>query len=174
MFTCFGVDKPVWVTELAEKGDSDQPLSLAIQARYVVMGNVRGLAAGVKTIVWYALTTPNDNYDQQLLFDDWSPKPAFYAFKTLVRELKGYEYQQTIGDASVEAYVFISPSSRQEKVVAWGSGKLTFDSASRLRVVDRYGNITEVEDGGHGDYDGKQNNVIIYKVSHEPSFIQSY
>ena len=54
MVTCFGLDKPVWVTELAEHGYPNDPDSLAKQARYVIKGNVRGLAAGVSKIIWYA------------------------------------------------------------------------------------------------------------------------
>ena len=173
MFTCFGVDKPIWVTELATHGNPDDPSDLAEQARYLIKGNVRGLAAGITNIIWYSLIT-NDSHNQGLLFDNLEPKPAFNAFQTLVRELRGFDYQQTIANNSVEAYVFKSPGSGREKVVAWGRGKLTFESASRLRVVDRNGNITDIEDGGLGDYDGKRNNVIVYKVSHEPSFIQSY
>jgi hypothetical protein len=57
------VNKPIWVTELAEHGYAGNPDSLAQQTRYVIQGHVRGLAAGVENITWYALTTPNDSYE---------------------------------------------------------------------------------------------------------------
>ena len=50
-------------------------------------------------------------------------------------------------------------------------GTLTFEPASQLRVVDRYGNVTLVDDGDSGDLDGIQNDIILYKMSDEPVFI---
>lgn len=168
--TCFGVDKPVWVTELAEHGYSGDPDSLAQQARYVIRGYTRGLAAGVENITWYALSTPNDSYEQGLLFDDGTPKPAFYAYKTLTSELAGYEYAHTLDKDRVEGYVFQNPC-RQEKTVAWGSGSLTFAPAEELRMVDREGNVTVVVDGGAGDMDGAQNEAVELQLSADPVFV---
>jgi hypothetical protein len=169
--TCFGVDKPVWVTELAEHGYAGDPDSLAQQARYVIQGYVRGLAAGVENITWYALTTPNDSYEQGLLFDDWTPKPGFYAYRTLTSELAGYAYARTLDVGGVEGYVFRNPCD-QEKVVAWGSGWLILEPAGRLRVVDREGSVTFIVDGGTGDLDGVRNGAVELQLSADPVFVQ--
>lgn len=96
MAACFGVHKPVWVTELAEHGYSNNPASLVQQARYVIQGYARGLAAGVENITWYALVTVNDAHEHGLLFDDFTPKPAFYAYQTLTAELAGYTYARML------------------------------------------------------------------------------
>jgi hypothetical protein len=173
MSTCFSIDKPVWVTEISEHGYEGNPGSLAQQARYVIQGNVRGLAAGVEKLVWFALVTPNNIYEQGLLYDDFSPKPAFYAYKTLISELEGFDYSQTLDVEDVEAYVFES-SIGDEKVVAWGNNTFTFTSVSQLRVVDRDGTVTWITDGGPGDLDGTQNNYIVIQISSEPVFIQPF
>jgi len=76
--TCFGVNKPVWVTELAEHGVITDPGSLNNQAYYVIKGYSRRLAAGIKNITWFALAEPNNSDYQSLLYLDFSPKPAFY------------------------------------------------------------------------------------------------
>lgn len=191
MRTCFGVDKPVWVTELAEHGYSDDPDSLANQARYVIRGYVRGLAAGVENITWYALTTPNDGFQQSLLFDDWTPKPAFFAYQTLTSQLSGHTYSH---DRSSwlsddydsceegirgyhyvrEAYVFGTPCG-QEKTVAWSDeeepGSLAFAPADQLRVVDREGEVTLIEDGGAGDADGVEDGSVELQLSPDPVFV---
>ncbi|MBI1877143.1 MAG: cellulase family glycosylhydrolase [Chloroflexi bacterium] len=169
MRTCFGVNKPVWVTELAEHGYANNPASLTQQARYVIQGHVRGLAAGIENITWYALTTPNDSYEQGLLFNDWTPKPAFYAYKTLTTELKGYKYARTLSVSNGEGYVFSTPCG-QEKTVAWGSGSLAL-GGGRWRVVDRRGNISLISDGGPGDTDGAQNGTVKLQLSTDPLFI---
>jgi hypothetical protein len=170
MTTCFGLNKPVWVTELAEHGYPNNPDSLAQQARYVIRGYARGLAAGVENITWYALVTPNDSYHQGLLFDDLTPKPAFYAYKTMTAELGGYAYARTLNVPNVEGYVFATPCGH-EKTVAWGSGRLTFPGG-RLRVVDRWGNETFIADGGAGDADGAQNGIVTLQLSADPVFAQ--
>lgn len=171
MQTCYGVQKPIWVTELAEHGYAYHSASLMQQARYVIQGYVRGLAAGVANITWYALTTVNDNYQQGLLFDNLTPKPAFYAYQTLTSELNGYEYTGTLGQADLEGYVF-QEAAGQVKTVVWGSGSLSF-LARQIRLVEYQGNATLIEDGGSGDIDGLKNGSIQLQLGLNPIFIQS-
>ena len=154
-----------------------------MQARYVIQGYARGLSAGVENITWYSLDrAPYDPYYQSLLNDDFSPKPGFYAYKTMTAELTGYTYSHDrnvwVYDGSErgysyvkEAYVFENGSG-QEKTVAWGSGTLAFAPADQLRVVDRQGNVTFIVDGGAGDADGTQNGTVTLQLSTEPVFVQ--
>jgi O-glycosyl hydrolase len=175
MSTCFEVNKPLWITELAEHGVVTDTASLNQQARYVIQGNVRSLAAGAKKIVWYALTTPSDAYDQALLFTDLSPKPAFTAFKTLSTELRDYQYLATVNAPNVEGYVF-SALAQANKTVAWvsgvSSGVLTLTPASQVRVVDRDGHVVTVNDGSISDLDLSINGTIQLRMTIEPLFIQ--
>lgn len=165
---CFGVDRPTWLTELAEHGYEDNPGSLAQQARYVFQGYARALAAGMKNVCWFSLVTPPyDPYQQGLLFDaDWSPKPSFYSYQTLTYELTGYQYSHALGTPNVEGYVFRA-SSGDEKVLAWSQGEtlqtgsLTFAPADQLRVVGRDGQVTIVVDGGPGDADQIPGSVTV-------------
>jgi hypothetical protein len=168
--TCFGVDKPLWVTELAEHGFAGDAASLAGQARYVIQGYARGLAAGVVNITWYALTSPNDPYEQGLLYGDWTPKPAFHAYQTMTSELAGYEYIRSPEIADGEAYTFVDLCGR-EKTVAWGSGVLTVRGAGPARIVDRWGNVLFVQDGGSNDEDGMLNGSIALQLDLEPVFV---
>jgi len=169
MRTCFGVNKPIWITELAEHGYANDTNSLNQQARYVIQGHVRGLAAGVKNITWYALSTPNDSYQQALLFDDLAPKPAFYAYKTLTTELDGFEYARTLTIAAGEGYVFKRPCG-PEKTVAWGSGSYTLTAGS-VRIVNRTGTAKTVLDGAAEDMDQIKDGKIKLQLSADPIFI---
>ena len=173
MSTCFSVNKPLWVTELADHGIVTTTASLNQQARYIIQGNVRGMAAGAVKIVWYALTTPNDDQDQALLFSNLSPKPAFTAFKTLSAQLRGYQYLSTLNTPGVEGYVFSAPASAN-KTVAWSSssGLLTFAPASQLQVVDRQGNVGTINDGSASDQDHSFNGSIQVQMTIEPIFFQ--
>jgi hypothetical protein len=164
--TCSQVNKPVWITELAEHGNPDEPITLPQQARYVIQGHARGLAAGAENITWFALITPfYDKADQGLLYDDLSPKPAYYAYQTLTSELTGWDYAYTLNVANVEGYVFRN-SQGEEKTVAWANGTvgvpvpLTIAPTSQVRLVDRAGVVTDVQDGGTGDLDGQVNSSV--------------
>jgi hypothetical protein len=171
MSTCFGVVKPVWVTELAEHGYADSPTSLATQARYVVQGYARGLSAGVQNITWFALVTPLHDYGQGLLFEDWSPKPAFYAYRTMTEQLSGHLFSSALYVPGGEAYVFATPCG-QETTVVWGSGVLEFAPAYRARIVDRENNMKCIADGGADDADGTPNGAIGLQLSAEPVFVR--
>lgn len=166
--TCFGLDKPIWLTEVGEHGYASELDSLGQQARYVFQGYARALAAGVENVTWFALVSPPyDPWEQGLLYeDDWSPKPAFYAYQTLTYELTGYQYSHTLDAPTAEAYVFRNGSG-EEKVMAWSwgepleSGYLTFTPADQLRVVDRDGRVTFVQDGGPEDANQTPGSVTI-------------
>ena len=170
MQACFGFDKPIWVTELAEHGYAGLPHSLSRQARYVIQGYVRGLAAGVENVTWYALVTPNDSYEQGLLYDDWTPKPSYIAYRALTSQLTGYEYTATLDLRDGEGYLFRNPCG-QEKTVAWGSGTLTFAPVWRLDVIDREGFLRTIYDGHGGDEDGVYNGAVKVQLTEEPVFI---
>jgi hypothetical protein len=175
---CYGVEKPVWVTELGEHGYAADASSLAQQARYVIQGYARGLAAGVENITWFALVSPPyDPHEQGLLFEeDFSPKPAFYAYQALTSELGGYSYADTLAIPGVEGYVY-RDENQEEKIVAWWaaewppSGSITLAPTGRVRVVDREGNVTHVEDGGAGDLDGIRNSVVKLRLTIDPVFL---
>jgi hypothetical protein len=172
MQACFGSSKPIWITEIAEHGYENDPSSLDKQARYVIQGNVRALAAGVKNITWYALSTPNDSYQQGLLNDDWTPKPAFYAFQTLTKELKFYTYSRTLTIPGGEGYVF-QDGCGTEKTVAWGAGaSLWLNGWTKAHTVDYLGNSQTIQDGGAGDADGRVDGSISLSLTAGPMFFE--
>ncbi|MBN1657361.1 MAG: cellulase family glycosylhydrolase [Anaerolineae bacterium] len=175
MATCFAVEKPVWLTELAEHGYPDRPSTLEQQARYVIQGHARALAAGAVNITWFALVSPPyDPNDQGLLYSDFTPKPAFYTYQTLTGELAGYTYSHTLDAPGVEAYAF-TDAGGQTKIVAWAWGEalqpayLTMPGADQVRRVDRNGNVTYVADGGEGDMDGAENGSIQIELPAPPA-----
>jgi hypothetical protein len=175
--TCFGLSKPVWVTELGEHGFADSPAWLAQQARYVIQGYARGLAAGIENITWFALVSPPyDPFAQGLLYQsDWSPKPAYFAYQTMTRELADHVYAYTLDNDDVEGYVFRG-TAKGAKTVAWNRypaepASLAFPGLSRLRVVDLTGRINLVRDGGPDDLDGTQNGSISLRMTADPVFV---
>ena len=168
MRVCAGVDKPIWITEMGQHGRAGDLGSLGQQANYVLQGYARALSVGVKNITWFALVSPwYDTHQQGLLYeDDWSPKPAFFTYQTMVRELTGYRYSRTLDVPKVEGYAFRNHLGH-EQVLAWSwgeeleSGSLTFAPANVLRVVDREGQATYIQDGSWRDADDTAGSVTI-------------
>jgi hypothetical protein len=182
MEVCFGISKPVWITEVAGHGYPDDQESLDEQARYVIMVYARALSAGVENVTWFSLDQPPyDPFGQALLYPDFSPKPAYFAYQMLTRELDGFfDYSHNRNDCSwdssgvscsIEAYIFKNDFG-SEKTVAWGSGQLAFKT-DHLRLVDRQGNVTFILDGRAGDEDGELDGFVNLQLSAEPVFISS-
>jgi hypothetical protein len=172
---CHGVNKPLWITELAEHGYPGLPATLDQQARYVIQGHVRSLAVGAVNITWFALVSPPyDPSEQGLLYQEvYTPKPAYYAYQTLTSELAGYDYVRPQSAQNAEGYVFRNAQG-QEKTVAWSwgaagtSGMVDFAQTNQLRMVDRSGNVTLIQDGGAGDADGVANGTVVVRLPTVP------
>jgi hypothetical protein len=195
LITCYGVNKPLWITEtgfhgMTNPGTSDWTLDN--QARYVFTVYARSLSFGVENITWYALKinpSVNGGDYQGLLYDsrdpglENQPKPAFYAYQTLARELTGYHYSASVGGLSnAEAYVFTNMCD-EKKIIAWynetsGYTPLALLQASSAKLVYRpYNNgspsVQTILDGGAGDLDGAVNESITLALTLEPVIIQS-
>lgn len=177
MSTCFGVNKPLWLTELGQHGWPDDAASLADQSRYVIQGPVRALSAGAGKVIWFALVSPPyDIYEQGLLYQaDWSPKPAFDTFYMLSTELDGYRYASGASVPGVEGYLF-NRAGYPDKRVVWSrdpqtSASMTFDAATRLRIVHMDGTVTIVNDGGTGDQDKLPNGSIRILITQDPVLV---
>lgn len=81
------------------------------QARYLVRTLVSALAAGVAPNIWYswkdAGTDPsNDQHHFGLLLPDGSPKPAFLALQTMLRQVGALRYACPVQRAGVEGAIF--------------------------------------------------------------------
>jgi len=204
---CHNVIKPQWLTEIGDHGihpdniDALDPLrvddTLENQARYVFTVHARGFASGAENITWYALKivpTLTDYDHQGLLYDERDgllenePKPAYYAYQTMTRELGDYRFDQWVSfdprtRPAAEAYQFkhmAGATAGNPKLVAWSN--FTSDvpltlARSSIRVVSRPGNGIFAEefivtDGGSMDADGAVNGSISFNLKLEPVIIE--
>lgn len=178
MLTCHGVDKPLWFTEIAASSGREGNHDLEWQARYVPQVYTRAFSIGVGNITWYGLTTPNQTDEQGLLFEDFSPKPSFFAYRTMTTQLKDFKYARTLSEAgNVEGYAFQN-STGSEKYVLWQdeantseNAQYTLNPANQVLVVDYLGRESIVLDGGSGDMDGSQNGIVVLRITQDPVYI---
>jgi len=153
------------------------------QSQYVVQGFARGMAAQLPVIIWFTLADYPDPRQYGLLYADLSPKPAYYAYQTMTTELRGYSYLRTIPASElgtehtdIEAYEFVDGTGKRKVVLT-----LTWDpqqdrrvafTATRLRVVDKYGSEVVINDGGEGDLDRTQNGKITINATLDPHYME--
>ncbi len=138
----------VWVTEVNWPLKGTGPYSPVAgrpnvtedeQASYLVRYYVLLLAAGfVERIYWWQLAAPGYG-----LVDtrggSWRRRPAFAAFRTLVRELDGSEFIGRDGRGPVRVFYF--KKGGEYKAVAWSAGRpqeFEFERPAR-RVLNRDG-----------------------------------
>lgn len=129
--------------------------TLENQARYVFKVYARGLAYGLTNIEWYGIkvlpqNTPTDF--QGLLYDsrdgalNGKPKPAFYAFQTLTKEMPYPSFDKTMIGADqfnreAEAYQFNTCKGKTivgwTNTVAWKD--LPIPGAKSVSIISRPG-----------------------------------
>lgn len=210
------VSKPLWLTEIGANGIgptnphypyTQSPMdpykhfygaTIEDQARYVFTVHARGFATGAENITWYAMKIIPELHildHQGLLFDsrdpglDNEPKPAFYAYQTLTRELGNYRFDHWVSfdpttRPPAEAYQFkhlAGAAAGKPKLVAWSNSNAFVPlvlANSEIRVVSRPDNGTYAEevfsvvDGGWGDADGPNNGTITFELKAEPVIIE--
>jgi hypothetical protein len=105
----------------------------------------------------------------------------------------GFEHQlgpNETGSAWIQAYRFFTGSGKilvlwtdsGEKIkaqpdrkvdMAIGPAQLDDTWTGTLRIVDLYGNVTTVSDGGAGDRDGAANGSITLQISQSPIYVSA-
>jgi hypothetical protein len=145
---------------------------------------VRGLADGIVQLAWFQVfdipddpgTTADDLSRTQGLFverDLNQPRPAYFAYQVLARELDRARYVNSLNLPGVEGYVFTLDG--RLKTVAWGTGSTAapIDFAQTCaRRVDMLGVTNTVSDGGAGDLDQAVSGQIRLAVTpNEPIYV---
>jgi hypothetical protein len=98
-----------------------------------------------------------------LLGTNLSPKPSYYAFSTVARQLASAESVGPLGlsetgSGDIEAYEFLATDGLIRIVVAWSNDDLNHAmslTAGCLLVVDKYGGERQVCDEHDGVVDGR-------------------
>jgi hypothetical protein len=177
MLVCHAVDKPLWITEIAASSGRENNHDLDWQARYVPQVYARSLSVQVGNISWYGLTTPNQADEQGLLYEDFSPKPSFFAYQAMTKQLDGSRFHRTLSAPGIEGYAF-RMGTGVEKLLLWKLESLTAISseynltpATRVLVVDYLGNEKIIVDGGTEDLDGLLNRMIKLQVTEDPIYV---
>lgn len=184
----YGFDRPLMCTETTwpvalEWGSID------LQSRYVVVANVRGMAAGLLLQNWYALRDVDPSLPG-LLDSNLVPRPAFFAYQTLTTQLDKAAYARALtgaetGGGNIEGYVFYrrGPTGIERLDILWydcpeysqippgdcspGASQTMTVPASFVKITDLYGNSSVLDDAGDGIVDGK----VVLEIGPNPIYV---
>jgi hypothetical protein len=150
---------------------TDAGSSEAAQAQRVVQHFVESLSMGVEYVAWYNVFDNGGGTETSGLFrgtDLRSPKPAYFAYQTMTRELSGYTYSRPFGQTGVDGYVFVNRNGG-EKTVVWVRDQAqpaVFVGSCLQRVAISDTTHAIVQDGTPPwDKDGRINGQIVIEVA---------
>jgi hypothetical protein len=171
----YGYSRPIICTEASWASGGVNWGSVELHARYVPKLYVRGFAAGLPAISWFAWMDADEMYSG-LLGPGLAPRPAYTAYQTLASLMSQARYVRAIppsetGSEQLEGYQFSVPglSERKRLDVYWyecptmASGRPPEDcensapltlSASQIAKIDKLGGRVILNDANDGRVDG--------------------
>lgn len=149
-------DKRIWINEM-NAAPTDDPLwpvvrpvyhlDLEQQASFLVQGAALGLAAGAERLAvfkFYDWSLPPGGEAFGLLRADGSRRPAFDAWKMVIRQFSGVTQARLARTDRLDA-VLLNRSDGQQMLVAWARR----DQTVRLRVAAAEGEALLLDPYGH-------------------------
>lgn len=139
-----------------------------LQSRYVAKVYARAMAADLDIAIWFAMMEADPGLPG-LLDYDLRPKPGYTAYQTATAMLAGARYDRALtpeetGSSQLVGYTFAALGRRLD--VVWTEDSTPFDihddpwlvysaPATRLRIVDKFGNVSWRRDADDGTVDGQ-------------------
>jgi hypothetical protein len=164
-----GLRKEIFCTEVGHW--SGENSSLEFQASYLAKLFVRGMAADLKSMVWFILVdhdTKGTDPTRGLFDTKMNKKPSYHVLKHLTSYMKGAVYRQPLsfteeGDIAIdwdwkerlkykvspqsvlEGYSFYKPDTKKDVSVLWSNSRefVTRFFGKSVRIYDPYGKKKE-------------------------------
>jgi hypothetical protein len=179
-------DLPLICPEMAYWSSPKFGSSEQRQAQWLVQTYMRGISESVQLLAWLPVYDAAEAGSTEDLYPDRTaglfhldhvtPKPSYYAYSTMTRELAWAHYVRLLRATGAEGYVFRMPSGR-EKTVFWATAStanVPF-SYTCLRRVNTGGTVNEpIKDGDPTwDQDGAANGQIVLRAAQDtPLYVE--
>lgn len=118
----YGRRLPLWITEVGWPNDaagSSEDQSARLLARSYLLA----LAQGVKNVAWYdyrddGVDASYNEHHFGILTHGLTPKPAYFAFRTLATELAGMEFEREV-DLGAETSLLVFRAGNRRAAAGW-------------------------------------------------------
>jgi hypothetical protein len=154
-------NKPMIVTEAGWHSENYwiYPSTPEIQSQYVIKLFTQSLASRLDLMIWWTWKDPGGGAGPNgLITQSLQRKPSFTAFKVGAEKLNWAQsaFQRSLttaelGNSNLEGYVFTSLTTQKPLYVLWsndGVSRVVTLPASQVRVIDMYGNVSGIVNGG--------------------------
>ena len=166
-----GKQRPVWITEMGWTTYTPHnswvqegflPTPLREQAELIVRTYLSCIISGINPkVFWYDLrndgTDPHNFEDNiGIMYKDFSPKPAYIAYSTMTRTLKGMNFIKSLSVAEgVYSGLFEDEHDNNSKVIAiWSPSEdknvAVEVNSDIVKLINTVGEITELESSHKG------------------------
>lgn len=171
----YGVQKPFACTESGWYSDGNGQ-EMEVQARYAAQLYTRAGSVDLTPVMWYMLQDATIGYKWGLMDLDMAPKPAYFAYQTVVDQLATANFTRVwtdgeTGSDQIEAYEYTAWGLAGSVVVAWTNDELTRPltiDAPVVQLVDKLGASWTVYDGQDGCVDG----CVTWQLGPSPIFFR--
>ena len=161
-----GKQRPVWITEMGWTTYTPHnfwvqggfvPTPLRSQAELIVRTYLSCIISGINPkVFWYDMrndgTDPHNFEDNiGIMYKDFSPKPAYIAYSTMTRTLKGMKFVKSLTmDEGLFAGLFEDENNSNRKITAiWSpENDRSFEieiSSGKANLINTMGEITELK-----------------------------
>ena len=139
------------------------------QARTAVQKMIYAWSEGSPTLMFFRMFMPEDRWT--LVFDNVEPRPAIFAYRNMVEQLRHHRYLGTVdlGSSQAEGYLFEGPEAGRKVLAFWTNDSaphaatLDLPGAQSPRVIDLYGNASEAETLPGG--------AITFEATEDPAYL---
>ncbi len=161
----YGMHKPSVCTEMGIWSEEANDHSHELQSRLVTQLYAQSLAADLEIGIWFTLIDGSrlEPTKWGLLDLDLNPKPAYFAYRTAVKQLATATYTSLpgapeTGSEEIEAHRFLGAGGSTWILVAWTKDDrnhaMTLNTP-QVVVADKFGAQTLILDGDDGRVDGR-------------------
>jgi glycosyl hydrolase family 10 len=140
----------LWITEIGYQAPiTPNSKEDQLQAEALVKAYILSLAQGFKRICWYEARGPahKQGFDYGLIRKDWTPRPAFYALKTMISLLGKDPIYLGWLKTGTGGYGFVFQGRYSTVLVAWSPpnsiNKIIFSSS--VKMIDISGRETIIK-----------------------------
>lgn len=137
----YGRRLPIWITEVGWPNGVGGA-SEAWSAQMIARSYLLAISAGVKNIAWYDYHDDGQDpsYNEHnfgVLWYDLTPKPAYFAYRTMATELAGMQFEREV-PVGEGVSVLVFARGKQRTAVAWSHRQ-------DVPVAMRLGGMQEIE-----------------------------
>jgi len=142
-FNTLSGGKPIWVTEIGVPTHTGiTGSSEAMQAKFLPRIYMTLLALGAQNVTWYDMVDDgpdlsNKEYNFGILRNDYTVKPAYYAYKHMASLLDGKAFTRNLSDTDARTAAALFVETGESTLAVWSFDETLDSNEQVVSVTDK-------------------------------------